>query len=209
MNVPLLLLLLLLNGRSSTNERLLLLLRIHHVRMDRLKTALRSVHLHRLLLLLLNLLVLDNIRSVRMLEMLLLLLLLLLRMLHLTLMQVNVLLLLLLVKVMLLVLLLHRLLLHVMRMNSSRWRKGNGRTASQDVGFEFFEIRVREKWFLRCRPDRRRIDSSTKRHPSAQWRLLLLLLLLLVLHVLPLQFSFLLFQQIFQQKGLFLLRRQQ
>jgi hypothetical protein len=89
-NVPLLLLLLLLlDGRSSTNERLLWLLRIHHVRMDRLEIALRSVHLHRLLLLL-DLLVLDNIGSVRMLEMLLLLL---LGMLNLPLMQVKVLLL--------------------------------------------------------------------------------------------------------------------
>lgn len=123
MNVPLLLLLLLLlDGRSSTNERLLWLLRIHHVRMDRLEIALRSVHLHRLLLLL-DLLVLDNIGSVRVLEMLLLLLL--LRMLNLPLMQVKVLLLLLLVNVMLLVLLLlllqRLLLLHVMRMNSSWW----------------------------------------------------------------------------------------
>lgn len=119
MNVPLLLLLLLLDGRSGANERLLWLLRIHHVRMDRLEIALRSVHLHRLLLLL-DLLVLDNIGSVRMLEMLLLLLL--LGMLNLPLMQVKVLLLLLLVNVMLLVLLLQRLLLlHVMRMNSSWW----------------------------------------------------------------------------------------
>jgi hypothetical protein len=118
-NVPLLLLLLLLlDGRSSANERLLWLLRIHHVRMDRLEIALRSVHLHRLLLLL-DLLVLDNIGSVRMLEMLLLLL---LGMLNLPLMQVKVLLLLLLVNVMLLVLLLQRLLLlHVMRMNSGWW----------------------------------------------------------------------------------------
>ena len=138
MDVPLLLLLLLLlllDGRPGTNERLRLL-RIHHVRMDRLEIALGSVHLHRLLL---DLLVLDGVGGVRVLEMLLLLLL--LWMLHLSRMQVEVLL----VDVMLLLV----LLLHVMRMDGGRRRKGDGRAARQDVGFELLKVRVREKRFLR------------------------------------------------------------
>lgn len=126
MHVPLLLLLLLLlNGRpTSTNKWRLLL--VDHVRMDRLEIALRPVHLHRLLLLLLlHLLVLNDIGSVRMLENLLLLM---LRVLDLARVDMNVLLVLVvlvvqvvLVVVLLLLLLLLRLL-HEMRMNGS-WRR--------------------------------------------------------------------------------------
>lgn len=208
MHLPLLLLLLLLDGWSGSDERLLWR---HHV-MDGLEIALRPMHLHLhrllLLMLLLHLLlvVLDHVahRSVRMLEMLLLLLQLLLRLLVRHLMVVNDLLLLMLLRLwldldLLLNLVLDLLLDHV-RMESSRRRQRNGSSsAGQDIGFEFLKVRVGQEGFILSRSS---IRSRTERLADVAHSLAGRLL---VLHVLSLQFPFLLFQQIFQQKRLFLL----
>ncbi len=73
----LLMLLLLLDWRPSSSDERLLLLLSHHVMDGRLEIALRPVHLHWRLLLLLHLLVLTDDGRVRMLKVLLLWLLLL------------------------------------------------------------------------------------------------------------------------------------